>query len=255
MRLPDEHRPRTTNPASPRVAIGPRILVPGLPQWSWDQRERSLFLFGTYASAVVVAIMTWGTLVGLGVLAFAFVTHVYSTVDAIRQNAFPGFGRFVPTVTASAGLGATCYVPALMLASAYAYPVALDERPREGYFVNCRAYRIAAPNPGEMVWIDSNQGVRSKLARVVAGSGQRIEWVQNELRVDGRLVEAQLFTETNAPGELKLTVPERHLLVVFSEPSRRGKPLPRGWEIVDQEEIRGQAWAQSYPIWDRSLLP
>ena len=30
--------------------------------------------------------------------------------------------------------------------------------------------------------------------------------------------------------------------------------MPGGWEIVDRADVRGRAWARSYPIWDRGLL-
>jgi hypothetical protein len=230
------------------------ILIPGLPQWSWDQRERSLFLAGSFTVAVLVGVLTWGTSVGLGILMFAFATHVYSAVDAIRQNAFPGFGRLVPTLTASAGLGGIVYVPALVLASVYAWPVAPEERPREGYLVNRRAYRHEEPKAGETVWLDSKRGDRSKVARIAATSGQRIEWVGDEFRVDDKPVVDQPLPKSDLPAELKLTIPQGHLLVYFPNQPRPRPGMSGGWEIIEQREIRGRAWARAYPIWSRGLL-
>ena len=70
----------------------------------------------------------------------------------------PGSAAWSPALTASAGLGAFCYAPALALASVYAWPVTLDERPREGYFVNRWAYRDEPPAPGETVWLRPSRG-------------------------------------------------------------------------------------------------
>jgi Signal peptidase, peptidase S26 len=234
--------------------VGPRILIPGYPQWSWRQRDRALVLFGSYLTALAVGVLAWGTTIGMGVLLFAFATHAFSAADAIRQYAFPGFGRLVPAISASAGLGAFCYAPALVMASVYAWPIALDERPREGYLVNRWAYGDQPPSPGETVWLRPTRGARPKVARVVAGEGQRVEWSGDQFRVDGQVVEESPFRTPGSPGGLELTIPEGHVLVTFGGDPKRGKGLPGGWEIVDRSDVRGRAGARSYPIWDRQLL-
>jgi hypothetical protein len=234
--------------------VGPGLLVPGYPQWSWHQRERAVILFGSYASALGIGVFTWGTAVGLAVLLVAFATHAFSAADAIRQYAFPGFGRLVPALTTSAGLGAFCYAPALALASAYAWPIALDARPGEGYFVNRWAYGDEVPAPGETVWLRPSRGARPKVARIVAGPGQRVEWAGEQFWVDGLPVEESPFRTAGSPGALQMTIPEGHVLVAFGADPKRGKGVPGGWEIVDRADVRGRAWARSYPIWDRRLL-
>lgn len=237
------------------ISVGARILVPGLPQWSWRQTDRAFFLFGSFAAALLVGVMTWGTAAGLGMLAFAFAAHVFSAVDAIRQNAFPGFGRMVPVLTTSAGLGTVVYVPALALASVYAWPIAPDHSPRDGYLINRWSYASERPRTGETVWLRSKRWSRSNIARVVAGPGQRVEWSSPVFRVDDQPVSEHPFQTTGSPSELKLTIPEGHFLVVFPTDPRWPAGIPSGWEIVDEGEIRGRAWARAYPIWDRGLIP
>ncbi len=240
---------------SPGLAtVGPRLLIPGYPQWSWHQRDRAMVLFGSYVAALSVGVFAWGTSLGLGLVLFAFATHAFSAADAIRQYAFPGFGRLVPVLSTSAGLGAFCYAPALALASAFAWPIALDERPREGYFVNRWAYRDEPPAPGETVWLRPTRGARPKVARIVAGPGQRVEWSGDQFRVNDQVVEESPFRIAGSPAGLQMTIPERHVLVTFGADPMRGKGVPGGWEIIDQADIRGRAWARSYPIWDRRLL-
>ncbi len=233
---------------------GPRILVPGYPQWFWHQRERAAVLFVSYAAALGVGVYAWGTAIGLGVLAFAFAAHAFSAADAIRQSAFPGFGRFIPAITASAGLGAVCYAPALVAASVFAWPTAPEEFPREGYLVNRWAYGEQGPEPGQTVWLRASRGARPKIARVIAGPGQRIEWSEKRFRVDDRLVEGSPFADLGSPSELKLTIPEGHVLVRFGSDPLNARPVPGSWEIIEQGDIRGRAWALSYPFWSRRLL-
>ena len=249
----DPRLPSRAEPIGP-APIGLRLLIPGYPQWAWRQRDRAIVLVGSYLAALVVGVFAWGTTLGLGLLGFAFLTHAFSAADAIRQYAFPGFGRLVPALSTSAGLGAFCYAPALALASMYAWPIALDERPREGYFVNRRAYRSGVPSPGETVWLRPTRGARPKVARIVAGAGQRVEWSGDRFRVDDQVVEEAPFGLSGSPAGLRMTVPEGYALVAFGGDPHRGKGVPGGWEIIDQRDIRGRAWARSYPIRDRKLL-
>ena len=101
---------------------GLRVLIPGYPQWLWHQTERGAVLGGTYLAAMAVGLFAWGSPLGLAMLGLGFFAHVASASDAIRQGAFPGFGRWVPTVSATAGLGLGCYGPAAAMAVLLAWP-------------------------------------------------------------------------------------------------------------------------------------
>lgn len=232
----------------------PTLLIPGYPQWSWRQRERAIVLIGSYLTSIFVGVLAWGTSLGLLILLFAFLVHVFSAADAIRQSSFPGFGRFVPGISTTAGLGAFCYGPALALASAYAWPISPDERPREGFFVNRWAYQMELPTPGQTVWLRPTRGARPSVARIVAGPTQRLEWLGAELRINGQVVNESPFGLAGLPTGLRMTIPTDHVLVTFGAEPRRGQGIPGGWELVDLDEIQGRAWARSYPFWDRQLL-
>ncbi len=103
-----------------RAGLG--VLLPGYPQWRWRQRERALVLGGTFGSALAVGLFAWGTPLGLSLLGVAFFCHVASVADAMRQVAFPGFARGVPTLSTSLGLGLGCYGPLLVVATVVAWP-------------------------------------------------------------------------------------------------------------------------------------
>src|SRR3954452_5776584 len=98
---------------TPTRAGGPglRVLIPGYPQWAWRQRERALVLIGSYAVALGVGLFAWGALIGVAILAFDYGTHAVSAADAVRQVAFPGLGRWVPTISATGGLGMRISLP------------------------------------------------------------------------------------------------------------------------------------------------
>jgi len=249
IRLPKRQASRGLTPT------GLRLMIPGYPQWVWLQHDRACFLFGTFAASLGVGIFAWGTTLGLVVLAFAFATHAFSAADAIRQYSFPGFGRVVPTFTASAGLGAICYGPALAAASVFAWPIALEDRPRDGYLVNRWAYRGGEdPRPGETIWLRQARGLRPRIARVIAGPNQRVEWSDDKLRVDDQEVQGSPFRLPGAPIELKWAVPDGHVLVSFGVDLAESRAMPGNWEVVDRADVQGKAWARSYPIRTRQLL-
>ena len=137
--------PRSVSMAKPLQPFhrpaGLRILIPGYPQWVWNQTERAAALGGMYAASMAVAFFSWGTRIGLVMLALAFLAHVSSAADAIRQAAFPGFGRWVPTVSAGFGLGLGCYAPVLALASVLAWTDRPTDAGHESYAINLWAFR------------------------------------------------------------------------------------------------------------------
>jgi hypothetical protein len=198
--------------------------------------------------------------VGLLVLAFAYGTHVASTTDVVRQRAFPGFGRWVPMLSACGGLGLGLYAPALALATLVAWPGMGVGAARDGYLVNCWAYRHTAPQTGDWVWLRSSpwgEG-EGRLARIVAGPGQEVEWSDEQLRVAGRppFAADHSWRPRSFPGELVLTVPEGHTLVAPASPGS-AEPISSatGPLLVPRRQILGRAWARLYPIRQRRFLP
>jgi hypothetical protein len=237
-----------------RSRAGLKILIPGYAQWSWHQRARALVLFGSYFAALGVGLFSWGTPVGLVMLAFAFGTHVASATDIIRQEAFPGFGRWAPMLSTSGGLGLGLYGPALALASLIAWPGMGEGLGREGYLVNCRAYGKAPPEHGDWVWLRSSRWGEGRLGRIVAGPGQEVEWSDAQLYVEGELLSPGIsWLPRQFPADLVLIVPGGHALVapVSSGPA---KPVPGAALLVPCDEIVGRAWARYYPIRARQFL-
>lgn len=241
----------------PRVhrAVGWRILVPGAAQWSWQQPERALVLFGSFAAALSVAVLSWGTWTGALVLAFAFGTHVVSALDVVRQSAFPGFGRWMPVASISGGLAVGVYVPALSLATLTAWPVVAEDAPDDGYLVNCWAYHGREPERGDWVWHRPNAWSDPKVGRVIAQAGDEVEWSRQGFRVNGERHEQGLpYRSAAPPDELAYQVPEGHLLILPDAANADGTPATQRLVLVGREQVKGRAWARLYPVWERRLL-
>lgn len=238
----------------PRHSPGLAFLLPGVPQWLWGQRERSLLLGGSFAASLSVGLFAWGTAAGISLLAFAYVLHATSTSDAIRQWAFPGFGRWVPTISASAGLAAGVYGPLIVLGALVAWPGMERGAPHSGYLVDRLAYRAEGriPGPGDHVWLASDRGVRGgRLAEVLGRPGDDVQWSAGRLQVGGRRVGLAPFPPGHAPHSIAFKVPDGHVLVAY----RTDDPmLPHAWELVAASRVEGRAWAKLYPVWERRLL-
>jgi hypothetical protein len=230
------------------------LLLPGLPQWLWHQRERAILLGGSYAAALGVGVFAWGTSMGAALVAFAYAVHVASAADAIGQWAFPGFGPRVPTAAAALALAAGIYGPLAVLGALVAWPGAELHGPQSEFAVDRLAYRGEglSPGRGDHVWLSPGSGERGgRLARVLARPGDEVAWARGRLEVDGRRSPLAPFRPGQDPASLAFTVPDGHLLVAY----QTDDPLaPRGWELVPDRRVEGRAWAKLYPVWDRRLL-
>ena len=124
-------------------------------------------------------------------------------------------------------------------------------RTAEGYLVNCRAYFSREPERGEWVWFHATASGDPRLGRVVAGSGQDVEWAENRLRVQGRAVDLAAPSRSAwPPRSLSYKVPEGHILI-----NPEGDRLAsEGLMIVDRGQVVGRAWARYYPVLERRLL-
>ncbi len=231
---------------------GPRLLVPGWPQLAWGQSERGWVLLGSFLVAAGVGILAWGTWLSWPFLAFAFLAHVTSTADAIRQGSFPVYPRRTAVPMIGGALAALLYVPGLLILIATAWPGSAADRSRSVYLVNCWAYRGAQPRRGHWVWFRLPQGP-FRAARVVAVAGQEVEWDGHRCRVDGQTPRLMAPLRTAAwPQPCRFKVPPDQVLV---EPEEEGATHATGpLVLVAQDQIIGRAWAQYYPVWDRRLL-
>lgn len=231
---------------------GLRMLFPGWPQYFWGQRQRGWVLAGLFSTALAMGFWSWGTWVGWGLFAVAFVTHVASVVDSLRQASFPVYRSRAGLPLATAALALVFYLPPWLILSIVAWP-GISSGAGRGYLVNCWAYRDAKPQRGDWIWMRLPFG-EPRSALVLAVAGQDVEWTGRTWRVDGRDGPLHGPLRLNAwPQACRFRVPPSQFLV---EPEDLGVSSPPTGPLVlvTPEEIIGRAWARIYPVWERRLL-
>jgi hypothetical protein len=233
---------------------GIRVLVPGWPQFYWGQRERGWVLLGSFVVALGAGLLTWGTWEGWSLFGFAFLTHVTSLTDAVRQGSFPVYPRRTALVMITGALGVLFYLPALCALFITACPGYSPDRAGSGYLVNYWAYHADQPRRGHWVWLRTPALGQTHPARVVAVEGQEVEWTGHEWLVDGRDPHLDSPHRMTAwPLTCHFRVPE-HQFLVEPEEDVASTPATGPLFLIAQDQIMGRAWARYYPVWDRRLL-
>lgn len=234
--------------------IGLQMLLPGLLQYRWGQRQRGWSLFGSFASSFLVALWTWGTPQSWGFLALAFVVHVVSITDVLRQSSFPIYPAKRALAIVAATLGMVFYLPAVIGLSLVAWPGFEPANTGVGFLVNRYAYRGTGPSQGQWIWMHPSVAGEPRAALVVAISGQEVEWNGQSWKIDGQsrpLHSPDRLTAWPQPCTFK--VPPNQILV---EPRDDGVSTVSIGPVVlvSPDRIIGRAWAQFYPVWDRRIL-
>ena len=164
---------------------GARMIVPGLPQHGWGQKQRGWVFFGSFTTALLVALWTWGTPQGLSFLAVAFATHVASVTDVLRQGSFPVYRAKRALVWVTLSLGLVLYLPVVTVLSVLAWPGFEPANSGVGFLVDRYAYREKGPRQGQWVWMHPTDTRAPRAAKVLAISGQEVEWTGQSWMVDG----------------------------------------------------------------------
>lgn len=234
---------------------GLSVLLPGVPQWLWGQRERGFVLFASYIASSAIALFAWGTVSGLALLIYAYLTHVVSISDALAQESFPPQSRRVRGIGVSIGLGLCIYVPILTLAMLFAWPGLRGGSEADGYLVNRWSYRGAEPRSEEWVCYRATPESEPRVGRIVAVDGQNVEWLSESLHVNSRRVDALegFFRGHRRPKKMSFRIPEGHVLI-HPEGRAADGAMAEGLVIVARDRIIGRAWARIYPIRERHLL-
>jgi hypothetical protein len=235
--------------------VGLRLMVPGWPHFSWGQQQRGWVFVGSFGVALAVGFWTWGTWLGWGFFAFAFITQVASVTDVLRQVSFPIYPSRTALTFVSSALAVLFYVPSLGMMWVIARPGFEADGAGSGFLVNCWAYHgKATPHEGEWVWMKLPPIGEQRAGRVVAVSGQEVEWTGARWRIDGH--DCRLHSDLRMaalPQACRFKVPSNQILV---EPDEEGVDKPRlgPLVLVPPDNIIGRAWAHFYPVWDRHLL-
>ncbi len=235
------------------VPLGWRVMIPGLTQMTWRQRERGLVYFVSFLTALGTSLFCWGSLLGWFFLAICFLTHLAAALDVVRQRAFPVFPFSVALAAAILGIGLTVYLPIGALLRFCAFPASSGVT-GEGYLVNRLAYQERTPAPGHYIWLRSSPVSSPRAGQVLAVAGQEVEWTGRRWRVDGKDIQSEHpGAFPYYPNAWRFQVPLNHVLIgpeTTGATAEPGLPLV----IVSRDQIVGRAWARYYPLWERCLL-
>lgn len=232
---------------------GLAILIPGLVQLSCRQRGRGMVFLGTFASCLGTSLFCWGKPLGWGLLVLACLTHVAASMDVQWQRAFPVFYGRVSLCVTVLGMNLAVYLPLAIGLYSFALPTRPDAKSGVSYLVNCWAYKLGEPSPGQWIWLRLSPASAPRAGQVVAVAGQEVQWTGQQWRVDGksiRFVHPAAFPFS--PEAWDFRVPVDHVVCGPETPGSISGTS--GLVIVGREQIVGQAWARYHPFWRRRLL-
>ncbi len=157
------------------VRLGWRVLIPGLTQMTWRQRERGMVYLVSLVTSLGTSLFCWGSLLGWCFLAFCFLTHLAASLDVVRQRAFPVFPRSIALAAAILGMGLTVYLPTGTLLRFCAFSTCSGVT-GDGYLVNRLAYQERKPSPGHYIWMRLSPVSSPRAGQMLAVAGQEVEW-------------------------------------------------------------------------------
>jgi hypothetical protein len=231
-----------------------RLLIPGLSQINWGQRERGMVFLIGFMMTLATSLFCWGGMLGWCFLILCFLTHMAASLDVARQRSFPVLPGRLAVAAAIVGMGLTLYLPIGALLRSFALSTGVDRTDGSGYLVNLLAYRERDPALGHFIWMRLTPSSSPRAGHVVAVAGQEVEWNGRCWQVDGKTLESM------CPGALpyfpnpwRFQVPPNHVLI-GPETSTSNADPSSALVIVSKEQIVGRAWARYYPVWERCLL-
>jgi Signal peptidase, peptidase S26 len=232
---------------------GLAIVMPGLIQLSWRQHDRGMVFLGTFASCLGTSLFCWGRPLGWGLLILACLTHVAASMDVQRQRAFPVFPGKVSLCVTVLGMSLAVYLPLMFGLYSCALPTRPDAKSGVSYLVNCWAYKVGDPSPGQWIWLRLSPASAPRVGQVVAVAGQEVRWTGHQWRVDGKSIRLRHpGTLPDYPEAWEFRVPADHVLC--GPEAADSASDASGFVIVAREQIVGQAWARYHPFWKRRLL-
>ena len=119
--------------------------------------------------------------------------------------------------------------------------------PGDRILVNRVAYRFWAPARGDIVvFTYPRDPSRTFIKRVVALEGETVELKDNQVYVNGQLVNEPYLKPGDYPAFEAETIPKENVFVLGD--NRRESGDSREWGVLPKNYLIGKAWAIYYPL-------
>jgi signal peptidase I len=223
-------------------------------------------MFCGYVAALLAGLLFAGTWLGLLLLGLAASLHAASITDIMAAQVSDLRRRLIYSGVVLFLLVFAAYYPAGQLLGWVATPIQfnLPSPPFEAgdvVLVNHSAYWSSDPQPGDVVqYVRGEQDIPmagrhgtyrlggDHIDRILARGGDKVTYVQGQLRVNGELSPWLSLDPLPLPDSLETVVPEGCYFIL---PSAR-VPQPDMWRFVNfipRRQISGRVYWRTQPLW------
>ncbi len=249
-----------------------RGIIPGWPQFYLGQTWIGRVFLGSYLGLMFLALLLFGTTVGMFLAGLAFSVHVSSIASVLRQGGLRGLSYGVGVGMMFLVLGLAVYAPAGWLLSRAVSPAELrhEAGPFEDGDVILYSpsyYWFHDPRPGDVVLYDQSGGnfqlsgnqhgnIRvdrgQRIDRILAGPGDQVRWENGQLTINGQPAAFEPLGSIMDVPPFVLNVPQENYLILPS--TGWGRPVELSatdWlrlSVVPRSSIHGRAFLRSYPL-------
>lgn len=254
------------------IGVFGRALVPGWPQFYLGQPLRGRFFLFVYLILLFLSFLLYGSSFGSMLLGFAFSVHVASCVSVLHLGGLRGGAYWTGVLAAFFLLLVGVYLPTGWMLSRVASPAELRyDAPPFAYgdvVLYCPAtYWFRDPQTGDVVLYDQRGGTMTlgpqrhgyirvdagqRIDRILAGPGERIQWQDGRLFVQGQAAPFQPLNPAFRMPNLHLDIPEDHyLLLPTGGPDIPVELTEDSWRsliLVPRSSLRGRVFLRSFPL-------
>jgi hypothetical protein len=252
-------------PEIPESQLLLRMVVPGWPQIYCGHVRRGKFFLYLYLALLFSGALLFGTGIGSVLLGLAVSCHVSSVLDVILLQQRSVWQRIAACVVASLGVALLVYLPAGYLLGRAATPVVFAQEATPLHTGDVLLVtQMFTPKIGDVVVYDipttsingltiNNRAARiqiegSRIDRIIAGPGQRVEFKNGHLTVDGKSSKVLPLNPRRYGHDFVRTVPPGSWLIVPStDPVMDAQAMELNL-IVRQDHVLGQVLMRSHPL-------
>ncbi len=119
--------------------------------------------------------------------------------------------------------------------------------PGDRILVNRLAYRFWVPNRGDIVvFAFPLDPKRTFVKRIIALEGETVELKENQVFINGRVIQEPYLKAGDYPPYGPLTIPKGKVLVLGDNRNQSGDS--REWGLLEKSYLIGKSWLVYYPL-------